>query len=119
MIKVESADLTLCPDCLRSSQDAQLSKALSWLLRHGALKEGFSLSPEGYLPVAQILQHKSFRGYTSLDIERVVSNNNKQRFKLRTHPETKILEIKATQGHSLDVSDSELIPLSEVCFHVL
>lgn len=71
-------------------------------------------SPEGYLPVAQILQHKSFRSYTALDIERVVSNNNKQRFKLRTHPQTNVLEIKATQGHSLNVSDAELIPLLEV-----
>lgn len=76
----------------------------------------FIFSPEGYLPVAQILRHKSFRGYTASDIERVVSNNNKQRFKLRAHPVTKALEIKATQGHSVDVSDAELIPLLEVSY---
>lgn len=64
--------------------------------------------------MAQILQHKSFRGYTVLDIERVVAGNNKQRFKLRTNPETKVLEIKANQGHSLGISDAELIPVLEV-----
>lgn len=78
-------------------------------------------SPEGYLEVNKILQHKTFRGkYTTSDIERVVSNNDKQRFKLRRNPHNNCLEIKANQGHTIsDVSDAELTPITEVyCSYV-
>lgn len=72
-------------------------------------------SPEGYIKVSEILQHKSFRGkYKTSDIERVVANNDKQRFKLRRNPQTQHLEIKANQGHTVAVSDAELIPILEV-----
>ncbi|KAJ8720448.1 hypothetical protein PYW07_012491 [Mythimna separata] len=100
---------------LRNNKDKQLSKSLSWLLRHGAVREGFKLSPEGYLDVNAILLHKTFRGkYNTSDIERVVSSNDKQRFKLRRNPSTNCLEIKANQGHTItEVSDTELIPITE------
>ncbi|XP_037301118.1 tRNA 2'-phosphotransferase 1 [Manduca sexta] len=94
------------------NKDVSLSKSLSWLLRHGAVKEGLRISPEGYIEVNQILQHKNFRGkYNQLDIERVVASNDKQRFKLRVNSNTHALEIKANQGHTLTVSDAELIPI--------
>ncbi|KAJ8719869.1 hypothetical protein PYW08_012044 [Mythimna loreyi] len=100
---------------LRNNTDKQLSKSLSWLLRHGAVREGFELSPEGYLDVNKILLHKTFRGkYNKSDIERVVKNNDKQRFKLRRNPSTDCLEIKANQGHTItEVSDTELAPITE------
>lgn len=98
-----------------NSKDIQLSKSLSWLLRHGAVREGFVLSPEGYLEVNKILQHKTFRGkYSATDIERVVNSNDKQRFKLRHNPHTNCLEIKANQGHSItEVTDADLTPITE------
>ncbi|KAH9644733.1 hypothetical protein HF086_003838 [Spodoptera exigua] len=104
-----------------NNKDIQLSKSLSWLLRHGAVKEGFKLSPEGYLEVNKILQHKTFRGkYTTLDIERVVSNNDKQRFKVRKNPSTNCLEIKANQGHTIsDVTDADLTPITEVKYNTV
>lgn len=98
-----------------NTKDIQLSKSLSWLLRHGAVREGFRLSPEGYLDVNEILLNKTFRGkYNITDIERVVKNNDKQRFKLRHNPSTNRLEIKANQGHTItEVSDSELTPITQ------
>lgn len=76
-------------------------------------------SPEGYVDVTQILQHKSFRGkYNISDIERVVINNEKQRFKLRRNSETHALEIKANQGHTItQVTDVNLTPILQVNLH--
>ncbi|CAH2041218.1 unnamed protein product, partial [Iphiclides podalirius] len=97
-----------------NKEDVHLSKSLSWLLRHGAIKEGLALSHEGYLPVEELLQHKIFKGkYVIADIERVVANNDKQRFKLRWNTDKNILEIKANQGHTIKVDDTDLVPILE------
>lgn len=104
-----------------NNKDTQLSKLLSWLLRHGAIKEGFSLSPEGYLRVNDILQHKAFRGkYNRGDIECVVIENSKQRFKLRVNPRDNHLEVKANQGHTIDnVCIDDLIPILQPVYETV
>lgn len=96
-------------------KDIQLSKTLSWLLRHGATNEGLTLKPDGYIDVNQLLLHKNFKGkYNKTDIERVVNCNDKKRFNLRLNPHTNILEIRANQGHSVsEVTDAALTPLLE------
>ena len=38
------------------------SKALSWLLRHGAEKEGLAIRSDGFVRLAEILAHRSLRG---------------------------------------------------------
>ncbi|XP_045452099.1 tRNA 2'-phosphotransferase 1 [Melitaea cinxia] len=97
-----------------SNKDTHLSKTLSWLLRHGATKECLNISSDGYISVREILQHRSLRGrYNKEDIERVVATNSKQRFKLRFNNSTNILEIKANQGHSIQISDDDLIQILE------
>ncbi|KAL4705787.1 hypothetical protein ACJJTC_016381 [Scirpophaga incertulas] len=98
----------------KSDKDFQLSKSLSWLLRHGAVSEGLEISPNGYVDVNVILQHRSIRGkFLRADVERVVHTNNKKRFILRQNPQNKKLEVKATQGHSIDISDAELLPITK------
>ena len=37
------------------SRDVQVSKKISWLLRHGAEKEGFTLGPGGYVNVKDVV----------------------------------------------------------------
>lgn len=72
-------------------------------MRHGAVKEGIQISSEGFVNVADVLNHKSLRNrYTLEDIKRAVDTNDKQRFKLRCN--NNIWEICANQGHSLKVS---------------
>ena len=74
----------------RSVADVQLSKSLSWLLRHKAPSLGLQLSSDGYVPVMDVLtlNHPRFRKddgqpkYTVEDVARVVENNDKQRFRL-------------------------------------
>lgn len=76
---------------------------MSWILRHGAVKEKIPISSDGFVNVQQILNSRSLHGQCNLnDILRIVENNDKKRFALRTTADG-ILEIKAVQGHSLKV----------------
>ena len=72
-----------------NNPDVQLSKSLSWLLRHTAPSLGLHPTPEGYLPVDDILSlnHPRFRNgngakYTIEDVTRIVETSDKQRFRL-------------------------------------
>ncbi|XP_005988908.1 tRNA 2'-phosphotransferase 1 [Latimeria chalumnae] len=91
--------------------DIRLSKALSYVLRHGASELGFQMGTDGFLYVDEILQHQRYRGYSEHDIHRVVETNDKQRFTLQTHPVDGRLQIRANQGHSIQVEDLELTPI--------
>lgn len=91
--------------------DVALSKTLSWLLRHGAHKEKLTLSPDGFINVHELLQHPKLRHYTVDDIKRVVESNDKQRFALRTTAGS--LQIRANQGHSIEVRDLELTRITD------
>lgn len=98
--------------------DVQLSKSLSWLLRHNAHKLGLRLTSDGYVPVDTViaLNHPRFRKkgrplYTTEDVVRVVENNNKQRFRLEMlvfdDDSESVLCIRANQGHSLKGIESD------------
>lgn len=94
--------------------DTRLSKILSWLLRHGAVKEGLNIQPDGFISVLELLQHKNLSGkYDLIDIERVVLTNDKNRFSLRNN--NGVLEICANQGHSIDIVDD--LNLSIIDYH--
>ena len=64
----------------------QLSKAISWLLRHGAIKEGLTIRPDGFIMLDEVMSHKSIGGFkptpTMADIFALVADNNKKRFEL-------------------------------------
>ncbi|XP_050463430.1 tRNA 2'-phosphotransferase 1 [Cataglyphis hispanica] len=81
----------------QNKNDIVLSKKLSYLLRHGAIKEGLNIKPNGFVAVNELLN--KLHHYTIDDIKRIVENNNKQRFTLDTI--NGVLEIKANQGHSI------------------
>ncbi|XP_028565025.2 tRNA 2'-phosphotransferase 1 isoform X1 [Podarcis muralis] len=88
-----------------------LSKALSYVLRHGAEKLGLQMGLDGFVDVEEVLHLPQFKAWTLEDVQRVVETNEKQRFALRPHPSSGQLQIRANQGHSLQVSELELIPL--------
>ncbi|XP_077434262.1 tRNA 2'-phosphotransferase 1 [Vanacampus margaritifer] len=92
-------------------RDVRLSKSMSYALRHGANQMGLQLSSDGYLFVEDVLAHPQFRSYKLEDVERVVATNDKQRFKLRPHPQDGRLQIRANQGHTMQVTDLELTPV--------
>jgi len=88
-----------------SKRDIQISKSLSYLLRHGAVKEKLNINSEGYVSIDDILKHQRLKSHkTSMeDLVRIVNDNDKKRFT--------IIEdmICANQGHSIaTVSDDNL-----------
>ncbi|XP_029917639.1 tRNA 2'-phosphotransferase 1 [Myripristis murdjan] len=93
------------------NRDVRLSKSMSFALRHGANQMGLQMGADGFLFVDELLAHPQFRSYSLEDVERVVATNDKQRFKLRPHPEDGQLQIRANQGHSVQVMDLELKPV--------
>lgn len=87
--------------------DVKLSKTMSYLLRHGAEKEGLSMTADGFVSVAELLKHRQMRSYTQQDVIRVVDNCPKkryftQRMKLDANGVEELC-IRANQGHSLEV----------------
>ena len=90
-------------------RDTMISKALSYILRHGAIKENLEIDSLGYVKADQLLNHNRLKTHkTTLDdILRVVENNNKKRFTLMQKDNE--LYICANQGHSMkEISDSTL-----------
>ncbi|CAH1790725.1 unnamed protein product [Owenia fusiformis] len=95
----------------KKRDDVSISKSLSWLLRHGAEKMGFQLSEGGFLYIDDILTTEKFLGVSEEDIVRVVESNDKQRFAIQKHPKNGKLQIRANQGHTLEVEGLDLKPI--------
>ena len=66
------------------SHNVALSKALSYITRHGALKLNLPMASDGYIPISLILacQARNMNKYNVEDIRQVVECNDKQRFAL-------------------------------------
>eukprot|EP01045_Picozoa_sp_COSAG04_P005595 COSAG04_NODE_262_length_18654_cov_17.483751_8_plen_774_part_00 len=105
---------------MAAKQLKRTSKALSWLLRHGAEKEGLAIRNDGFVRLAEILAHRSLRGASAADIEKIVATSDKQRFaRIKEGGE---VWVRANQGHSMGVSDAHLLtPVTAaeapVCIH--
>ncbi|KAK3055693.1 tRNA 2'-phosphotransferase [Extremus antarcticus] len=65
-----------------NDRTVQISKKLSWLLRHGAETENLSLGPGGFANLADVLNNRKLRGLqiTFEEVKGVVADNEKQRF---------------------------------------
>ncbi|XP_019378948.1 PREDICTED: tRNA 2'-phosphotransferase 1 [Gavialis gangeticus] len=90
--------------------DTRLSRTLSYALRHGALELGLHMGADGFVALQELLALPSLAGVSEGDVRRVVETNEKQRFALRPAPSGG-LQIRANQGHSLEVPELELTPL--------
>lgn len=95
--------------------DTTISKALSYILRHGAHKEGLPLTPDGYAPVSTLLSLPRFKSLhlTLPTLLRIVAENDKQRYTLAPLPSDPTgYQIRASQGHSLplEITHTPLLP---------
>lgn len=82
-----------------SSEEIQLSRFLSKLLRHAPESIGLSLDRAGWVSVETLLDHAADRGLTLARLERIVVANDKQRFAFSGDRRF----IRANQGHSIPV----------------
>ena len=80
----------------------KLEKTISWLLRHGALKENVSINDEGYVLINDLISWLGQRGLnTSFDrVASIVSKDSKGRFSIVGN------SIRANQGHSINLKIS-------------
>jgi putative RNA 2'-phosphotransferase len=89
-----------------STSDTEISKFLSYVLRHAPQEIGLELDSEGWTDYPG-LSHKVCAkfGVSDADIRRVIDENAKKRFTLTGN------RIRAAQGHSVDVK-LELQPVA-------
>ncbi|KAL3236707.1 tRNA 2'-phosphotransferase [Nakaseomyces bracarensis] len=89
---------------MSSKRDIQISKALSYLLRHGAVKENLTMDNDGYVEVSNLLSHQRLKSHkcTLEDLHRVVDENDKKRYHIKTGgPDGTTEYVCAVQGHSI------------------
>ena len=77
-------------------------KAISWLLRHGAVKEKIDINDDGYVLINDLLSWLQHRGMNvSLEqVHSIISNDSKGRFSIQGD------SIRANQGHSINLKIS-------------
>lgn len=98
---------------IANDRDVGISKTLSYLLRHAAVKEGLPIEPDGFINLCSILSYPEMKrkSVQLSDIKRVVLTNNKMRFTLVCLEN--VWKIKANQGHSLkEVTELSLTQLT-------
>lgn len=101
------------------TRDVQISKKLSWLLRHGAEAENLTLDSAGYASLADVLNNRKIKGLkpTFAEVREIVEGNDKQRFGMKLAAEggdegsTKAGDwlIRANQGHSIKMESEGLL----------
>ena len=121
-------------------REVQVSRKVSWLLRHGASSEGLKLGKGGYVSVADALNTRALKSLkiTFDELKEVVAKNDKQRFSMiaasaldkvpedadagqeepaqqvdMTSDDPNDYLIRANQGHSIKVdTDGLLTPIT-------
>lgn len=69
--------------------------------------------PTGFVFVDELLKLRQFKRYSENEVRKVVDDNDKKRFALRLDPLTNRLQIRANQGHTIEVDDLELNPITD------
>lgn len=119
-------------------RNVQISKKVSWLLRHGAESEGLKLGEGGFVNVQDVLNNRKIRSMkiSFPEIRQIVEENDKQRFTMvpvseastSIEPNAESIEqppvpsddpkdwlIRANQGHSLKVDSEGLLqPITDL-----
>ncbi|KAG8933918.1 hypothetical protein FRC03_009366 [Tulasnella sp. 419] len=106
--------------------DVQISKTMSYILRHGASKEKLDMRPDGYVKVDELLARPKMSklGCDFAKLKEIVDTNSKQRFKLIFESTTLdesipsnetagVWWIRANQGHTVEVEGLELTEVTD------
>lgn len=88
------------------TDDIKTGRFISLVLRHHPEAAGITLDEHGYADVDELIKGvaNKFPGFTKDDLDRIVRENNKQRY---SYNEDKSM-IRANQGHSVTYVDVEL-----------
>lgn len=100
---------------MEESRKKQISKGLSYWLRHRPEKIGITLDKEGWTDVVELLEKAKVEiEFTLEELKEVVETNDKQRFAFSQD----FSKIRANQGHSVEVEISfKQITAPPVLYH--
>jgi len=89
--------------------DVRISKNLSYLLKHGAHKEGLKIDKEGFVRIDDILQLEFYRNrrIPAERIKKIAGTTEFRRYQVKTETDQNgnpVDYIRATEGHTLKVS---------------
>lgn len=96
----------------------QVSKKMSWLLRHGAEEEGLQFLEGGFLNVSDVLANRKFKSMkvTFAEVKEVVAADEKQRYTMLPKPDADATSdkpsdflVRANQGHSVKMESEGLL----------
>ncbi|KAL4257851.1 KptA/TPT1 family protein [Pleurotus pulmonarius] len=99
----------------RRDNSLSISRTVSWLLRHSAKAEGLNIRPDGFVPVQELLRHPRLGEIDFNQLQALVENDKKGRFKLIQTSErdaTGTWWIRANQGHTFTVDSLDLQPIT-------
>ncbi|KAJ2809049.1 tRNA 2'-phosphotransferase [Coemansia guatemalensis] len=97
------------------SPDVKVSKLMSYLLRHGAVKEGLALRDDGSILVSELLAYPRLQSVSFEKLRQIVDADNKKRYVLFQENQGSAEPawfIRATQGHTLQVSELPLVKIA-------
>ncbi|KAL9001891.1 MAG: hypothetical protein Q9188_005151 [Gyalolechia gomerana] len=109
------------------SREETVSRAMSYVLRHGAERENLKLDEGGYINCVTLLEWHRLKSLkvSFPELRHIVATNSKQRFAMIPNPDSTSQSypsdwlIRATQGHSLPIASSALLtallPTDEQC----
>lgn len=96
--------------------DKQLSKYLSFILRHDPGFIGLCLDENGWANISVLIERSEMSGtlFSKVDLARVVAESSKKRFTISDDG----LHVRAAQGHSIEI-DLALAPAvpPDILFH--
>lgn len=109
----------------KKNNSIEISKTISWILRHGINELGLFIDEKGRITLEQLLNIKQIKKLNATEsiIRNIVDTNDKQRFNLEEV--NGIWMIGANQGHSKDIGskidNTQLMELIiepvELCIH--
>ena len=82
--------------------DVEISKYMSYILRHNAQKVGLDIRPDGCVKVDDFLELQKMK-HLKVDLTKlkaIVDSNDKKRYEFKENDDG-VLFIRATQGHSM------------------
>ncbi|KAJ2612038.1 tRNA 2'-phosphotransferase [Coemansia sp. RSA 1365] len=97
------------------SPDVRASKLISYLLRHGAVKEGLKLRDDGSILVSELLAFPRLQSMSFEKLSQIVDTDNKKRYVLFQESQGSaepVWYIRATQGHTLEVKQLPLVKIT-------
>ncbi|KAF2222749.1 phosphotransferase KptA/Tpt1, partial [Elsinoe ampelina] len=92
------------------TREVQVSKKLSWLLRHGIQQEKLHMDAAGYVNVGDVLSNRNLRSFkvTLDELKEIVASNDKQRFSMVPVSYAALPQADPPANHA--TADTEALP---------